>query len=157
MEHTNISLVETQTPEVPSRIIEYADLVKALRLSIAREMNVTSALDASSVEEALISYDAIDREHINSEIGLRFDEALIRFMGVFAIGRRPVVIRAGVDEGINGYLPWEAPLKSRLASSDTHDIFSGADIRIERFEPAQTALSGLGAVACRQVVETTAA
>lgn len=116
-------------------VIEYAPLVTAIQLSVARELNVPGALDAQySLSQILDSNTAEEKHKIECEIGLRFDEALINFVVSAIIRRRnrSVIIIAGQDEGIDGFLPWQKPLAQRVMALTKAHALSGITLRVER-------------------------
>lgn len=155
MENTQTPLTEPQTPETSRRIVEYAELVSTLQLSIAREMNVPGALEAQDITDILKNHTQADAEHLLAEIGQRFDEALLRLVGASLVANRhrKLVIVADTSEGINGYLPWQHELERRVASKTVHDIFSGALIEVERPEPVEDTPRQLGKLATLQAAD----
>lgn len=155
MENIKTPITETQTPEITPRIIEYAELVKLIRLSVARELNLAGSFATDSLDELLAPLEIPEQTRINNEVGARFDEALLHFLGATAIAHRhqEIVILAGADEGINGYLPWEDSLKQRQVSDNRLDGLYLSAIRVERIPTPEQIASDIGSIVCEQTVD----
>jgi len=152
-----LTLVKTQTHEAQQPlVIEYADLVDTIQLSVARQIDIPGALEAQSLEEVLATKTGEEKEKIICEIGLHFDEALMHFVISAMIGRRKrsIVIIADPNDGVgDGYLPWEESLAQRIAEAEDNGILTGVDVRVERVSKIIEMAPELGNRACEQTLE----
>lgn len=129
-----VSLPETKTLEPTPHVLEYSNLVESLQLSAARLINVRGALEAPSFKELLLHHEEHEREAIAQRVGAEFDQTLVNYVTALLIGRRnrTVIIQAEETAGINGHLPWEAPLQNHLESLRANGILQDATVRVER-------------------------
>lgn len=142
-----------ETTEDQPLVIEYADLVDVIQLSVARTIGVPGSLEARSLDKALIPFTEEEKLGVLCEVGLRFDEALINFVMAAVIARRrPLVIVADETEGINGFLPWQAPLERRIATAEENKLLTGAEVRVERISKIEQTVSDFGKYACEQTL-----
>lgn len=150
------TLIPTQKQEAQQPlVIEYADLVNTIQLSVARQINLPGALEAESLGEVLITATDAERNSVICEIGQHFDEALINFVmcAVIARHKRQVIITADEHEGINGYLPWEEQLARRIAEAKENNTLSNVDVRVERTRKLEASAGEFGTIAARQTLE----
>lgn len=126
-----------ETLTTSPRVIEYADLLDAVQLSVSRLIHLPGAMEAHSFTEVMSRYDDFERRRIDNEVGARFDQELINFVRCAMIGqRRPLIIRAEQQEGLDGHLPWEEPLQTHLASLREKSTIKIAPVIIERYKSA---------------------
>jgi len=135
-------------------VIEYTDLVDVIQLSVARQIGVPGALEAQSLEKTLVTFTEEQKIEVLCEVGRHFDEALVHFVMAAAIKRRqrPLIILAEETEGINGYLPWQAPLERCIADAESNQTMTNIDIRIERITKIEQTASEFGRYACEQTM-----
>ena len=134
MEKQNEINTYSVTPDTTPRIIQYAELVPIIQLSIARRINIPGSIEAESFAEIALSRSMQERRQLEIEIGSHFDEALISFImgAIIANRRRPLVIEAEADAGINGYLPWHDRLNERLEACRDRGILVNASVTVEQ-------------------------
>lgn len=131
----NESTPSTQTPEKSPYIIEYPGLVDVVQLSVARNLNVRGALEATRFSDVLSQHDASDRQEIIREVGAGFDQALIQFVTASLIGRgrQDVVILADASDGVEGSFPWESKLHAHLEALQNNGVFRTTTLHVERY------------------------
>jgi len=130
---------QKQTPKQPPRIIEYADLVDLVQLSVARLHDIPGALDATSFAELTAPMTRQEYEQTEQDVGRDFDQALINFVTVALIANRhqDLIILAEASEGIDGALPWQPELEAQLQQRTRVEAIGAATVRIERYTAAE--------------------
>lgn len=133
-------------------VIEYADLVDTVQLSVARQIGIEGSCEASTVDAMLSPFDTDTKHDVLCDIGRHFDDALVDFViaAVIAKRKRPIIIIADETEGIDGYLPWQTQLESRIAHNEMNGLLSGAQVRIERTSTIERTAGELGKYACER-------
>lgn len=147
---------QTQTHEAQQPlVIEYPDLVDTIQLSVARQIGLPGALEASSLDTVLITLSNEERHEVICQIGQQFDEALINFVMATMINRRnrSLIIVADKSEGIDGYLPWQEPLKQRIATVEASNTLTGLNVSVERPSKVDETASELSKYALSQTLE----
>ena len=131
-------------------VIEYADLVDTIQLGVARQLDIPGACEAKSFEKTLAPFSEEEKADILCAIGQEFDEALIRFViGCVATRKeRALTILADETDGIDGYLPWQEPLRLRLAEAEARHLLTGTEVLVERTKNIERIASEFGAYAC---------
>lgn len=136
-----MNIENQQFPHLPieptdRRIVEYPSLVDTVQLSAARKLGVQGSIAAKSFEQLLLHKDAIAREALIDSAGSLFDNELINFVVGSIIGGkfRETIILAEESEGIEGHLPWEAPLLKRVSQlQEKGGPLAGMEVRVERY------------------------
>ena len=143
MEKQNEINTYSVNPDTTPRIIQYAELVPVIQLSVARSLNVLGSIEAHSFAEVCLSRSAQERRSLEIEVGGHFDEALINFVisAVLANRHRPLIIEAEADAGINGYLPWHDRLNERLEVCKEKGILASVSVTVEQKQSAETPAS----------------
>lgn len=121
---------------IDRRIVEYPSLVDTVQLSAARKIGIQDSIAAKSFEQLLLHKDDIAREALIDGVGSRFDDELISFVVGSMIGGkfRETIILAEESEGIEGHLPWEAPLLERVSQLQKKGgLLAGMEVRVERY------------------------
>jgi len=133
-------------------VIEYADLVGTVQLSVARQIGIEGSCEASTIDAALSPFDTCTKHEVLSKIGQHFDEALVNFVMAAVITRRtrPIIIIADETEGIDGYLPWQTQLEKRVAHNEANGLLTGAQVHIERTSKIEHTAVELGHYACER-------
>ncbi len=137
-EETPANVTALRCPaELPSALpyeIDYDQIVETVQLSIARQLGIAGALKAKSFQECMAPYSAEDQQQIICDVGSRFDDELITLLtALAAFKRQPIVITAGKDAGIDGYLFWEDKLAKHIQDrKDTGALDDLAEIRVIR-------------------------
>lgn len=145
------TLIPTQKQEAQQPLVlEYADLVNTVQMSVARQEDITGAFKIDSFEELFNSLNEEDRQKILGELYGNFDSTLINFVKCSIIARRNrmVTIRVEEDAGVHEDFPWEIPLKDHLKST-----LVGADAHVERVPKRNHSSIDLGATAIEKVLE----
>lgn len=117
---------------------EYSKVVDAVRLSVARLLDIEGALQAHSFMEVLEDKSPEQQERIVCDVGVQFDQALIDFITVSLVAhpRRNIIIMTEEHEGVGeGHaLPWKDRLDEHLSSLRNNGIINKqASVELRRY------------------------